>query len=99
MVMVWKIRDSAKSSASLSGAPEPFRRGDLDYFFAYPEDYSQQSPEWVNGPFGIRPHNPPFEVIFVYSQYEGSLDLNYRGSYKAIELWRAPAGPRPGRRD
>lgn len=22
---------------------EPFRRGELDYFFAYPEDYSQQS--------------------------------------------------------
>ena len=51
---------------------EPFRRGELDYFFAYPEDYSQQSIEWVN-------------VIFVYSQAEGSLDLNFRGSYKAIE--------------
>jgi hypothetical protein len=25
---------------------ETFRRGKLDYFFAYPEDYSQQS---VNG--------------------------------------------------
>ena len=64
---------------------EPFRRGDLDYFFAYPEDYSQQSIEWVDGEFGRRPHNPAFEVIFVYSQKEGSLDLNFRGSYKAIE--------------
>lgn len=68
---------------------EPFRRGNRDYFFAYPEDYSQQSPEWVNGQFGIRPHNPAFEVIFVYSQSEGSLDLNYRGSYKAIEPLQA----------
>lgn len=68
---------------------EPFRRGDRDYFFAYPEDYSQQSPEWVNGQFGIRPHNPAFEVIFVYSQSEGSLDLNYRGSYKPIEPLQA----------
>ncbi|NMM08707.1 MAG: hypothetical protein HHJ16_00310 [Polaromonas sp.] len=68
---------------------EPFRRGDLDYFFAYPEDYSQQSHEWVNGQFDIRPHNPAFEVIFVYSQSEGSLDLNYRGSYKAIEPLQA----------
>jgi hypothetical protein len=68
---------------------EPFRRGDRDYFFAYPEDYSQQSPEWVNGQFGIRPHNPAFEVIFVYSQSEGSLDLNYRGSYKAIDPLQA----------
>ena len=68
---------------------EPFRRGDLDYFFAYPEDYSQQSPEWVDGQFGIRPHNPAFEVVFVYSQAEGSLDLNYRGPFKAIEPLQA----------
>ena len=64
---------------------EPFRRGDLDYYFAYPEDYSQQSIEWVDGEFDRRPHNPAFEVIYVYSQKEGSLDLNFRGSYKAIE--------------
>jgi hypothetical protein len=63
---------------------EPFRRGELDYFFAYPEDYSQQSIEWVNGEFDRRPHNPAFEVIYVYSQKEGSLDLHFRGSYKAI---------------
>ncbi len=64
---------------------EPFRRGELDYFFAYPEDYSQQSIEWVNGEFDRRPHNPAFEVIYVYSQSEGSLDLNFRGSKKAVE--------------
>jgi hypothetical protein len=64
---------------------EPFRRGELDYYFAYPEDYSQQSIEWVSGEFDRRPHNPAFEVIYVYSQKEGSLDLHYRGSYKAIE--------------
>lgn len=28
---------------------EAFRRDDLDYFFAYPEDHSQQSVEWVDG--------------------------------------------------
>ena len=64
---------------------EPFRRGELDYFFAYPEDYSQQSIEWVNGEFGRRPHNPAFEVIYVYSEKENSLDLNFRGSKKAVE--------------
>jgi hypothetical protein len=64
---------------------EPFRRGELDYFYAYPEDYSQQSIEWVNGEFDRRPHNPAFEVIYVYSQKEGSLDLNFRGSNKAVE--------------
>ncbi len=39
----------------------------------------------MDGQFGRRPHNPAFEVIYVYSQKEGSLDLNFRGSYKAIE--------------
>jgi hypothetical protein len=88
---------------------EPFRRGELDYFFAYPEDYSQQSIEWVEGQFGRRPHNPAFEVIFVYSQKDGSLDLNFRGSYKAIEplqsifatailkLAELPSDPKDGR--
>jgi hypothetical protein len=64
---------------------EPFRRGNLDYFFAYPEDYSQQNIEWVDGEFDRRPHTPAFEVIYVYSQKEGSLDLNFRGSKKAVE--------------
>jgi hypothetical protein len=64
---------------------EAFRRGERDYFFAYPEDYSQQSTEWVDGEFGRRPHNPAFEVIYVYSQKEGRLDLNFRGSNKATE--------------
>ena len=64
---------------------EPFRRGELDYFFTYPEDYSQQSIEWVNGEFDRRPHNPAFEVIFVYSQQEGTLDLKFRGTRKAVE--------------
>jgi len=63
---------------------ETFRRGELNYFFAYPEDYSQQSIEWVQGEFGRRPHNPAFEVIYVYSKKEGSLDLNFRGSTKAM---------------
>ena len=64
---------------------ETFRRGERDYFFAYPEDYSQQSVEWVNGEFARRPHTPAFEVIYVYSQTDGTLDLNFRGSYKAVE--------------
>ena len=68
---------------------ELLRRGDLDYFFAYPEDYSQQSIEWVNGEFGRRPHNPAFEVVYVYAQKEGSLDLNFRGSYKTIDPLQA----------
>jgi hypothetical protein len=68
---------------------EAYRRKDLDYFFAYPEDYSQQSVEWVDGNFARRPHNPAFEVIYVYSQADGTLDLNLRGAPKAIEPLQA----------
>lgn len=68
---------------------EPFRRGDLDYFFAYPEDYSQRSIEWVGGQFKFRPHNPAFEIIFVYSEKEGTLDLHYQGDRKAVEPLQA----------
>jgi len=66
-------------------AVEPYRRGELDYFFAFPEDYSQQQPEWVSGIFTPRPHTPAFEVIFIYSQKDGTLDINYQGSPKTIE--------------
>ncbi len=66
-------------------AIETFRRGELDYFFCYPEDYSKQSIEWVDGEFGPRPHNPALEIIYVYSQKEGTLDLNFRGSRLLVE--------------
>jgi hypothetical protein len=68
---------------------EAFRRGELDYFFAYPEDYSQQSIEWVDNTFARRPHNPAFEVIYVYSENDGTLDLNCRGANKAVEPLQA----------
>ena len=64
---------------------EPIRRGTLDYFFAYPEDYAQQRVEWVDGQFGQRPHHPAFEVIYVYSQPDGTLDVNIRGARTAVE--------------
>ena len=64
---------------------EPVRRGTLDYFFAYPEDYAQHSVEWVDGQFGQRPHHPAFEVIYVYSQPDGTLDVNIRGARPAVE--------------
>ena len=48
---------------------EPVRRGTLDYFFAYPEDYAQHRVEWVDGPVraaaappGLRGHLRLFAV-------------------------------------
>jgi hypothetical protein len=68
---------------------EALRRDERDYFFAYPEDYSQQWIEWVQGKFDRKPHTPAFEVVYVYSQTDGTLDLNCRGANKAIEPLQA----------
>ncbi len=68
---------------------EALRRGELDYFFAYPEDYSQQSVEWVDGQFARRQHNPAFEVVYVYSEKDGTLDVNCRAANDAVEPLQA----------
>jgi hypothetical protein len=65
------------------------RRDDRDYFFAYPEDYSRQSVEWVDGDFATRPHNPAFEIVFIWSEQAGTLDLNFRGDRKHSEPLQA----------
>ena len=48
-----------------------YHRNDLDYFFAYPEDYARTSIEWNQGALERRSHKPAFEVIAVYSQGQG----------------------------
>jgi len=61
-----------------------YKRNDLDYFFAYPEDYAQASVEWVGNEFKRRPHHPAFEIIFVYSQNDGTLDIYLTGDRKPV---------------
>lgn len=54
---------------------EVFRRYNREYFFAYPEDYAQSGVEWVRNSLSTRARHPAFEIIFVYCQTEGSLDI------------------------
>ena len=54
---------------------EVFRRRDKEYFFAYPEDYAQSGVEWVRNSLYTLARHPAFEIIFVYCQSEGSLDI------------------------
>lgn len=68
---------------------EPYRRGELDYFFAYPEDHSQRAVEWVEGTFAPRPHNPAFEIVFVYCKADGALDISIKGAKKAVEAMQS----------
>ncbi|MFK5949176.1 MAG: hypothetical protein QM500_10465 [Methylococcales bacterium] len=63
---------------------EPYRRNDKEYFFAYPEDFAQSGVEWVSDTLKTLAHHPAFEIIFVYSQSEGSLDIYAPKNTKAV---------------
>lgn len=54
---------------------EVFRRHEKEYFFAYPEDFAQSGVEWVRNALATRARHPAFEIIFVYTKAEGSLDI------------------------
>ena len=69
---------------------EPYRRHRREYFFAYPEDFAELGVEWVNNTLKTLPHHPAFEIIFVYCEEEGSLDIYAPRNSKAVsELQRA----------
>ena len=63
---------------------EPYRRNDKEYFFAYPEDFAQSGVEWVSNTLKTLAHHPAFEIIFVYSEREGSLDIYAPKKTKAV---------------
>lgn len=63
---------------------EPYRRNDKEYFFAYPEDFAQSGVEWVSNTLKTLAHHPAFEIIFVYSEREGSLDIYAPKNTKAV---------------
>ena len=68
---------------------EPYRRGELEYFFAFPEDYAQNSMEWDGDDFALHSRHPPFEIVFVWDAKEGRLDLHLSGDRKAVEPLQA----------
>lgn len=61
-----------------------FRRHEKEYFFAYPEDFAQSGVEWVRNALATRSRHPAFEIIFVYSKAEGSLDIYAPRNQKAV---------------
>ena len=64
---------------------EPYRRHNREYFFAYPEDFAQLGIEWVSNTLKTLPHHPAFEIIFVYCEEEGSLDIYAPRNTKAVQ--------------
>lgn len=63
---------------------ELYRRNQKEYFFAYPEDFGQTAIEWVGGTLKNQAHHPAFEIIFVYCEAEGSLDIYAPKNSKAV---------------
>jgi hypothetical protein len=63
---------------------EPYKRNQKEYLFAYPEDFAQSAVEWVGGTLKNQAHHPAFEIIFVYCEAEGSLDIYAPKNRKAI---------------
>jgi hypothetical protein len=63
---------------------EVFRRHGKEYFFAYPEDFAQSGVEWVRNQLSNRSRHPAFEIIFVYTQAEGSLDIYAPRNTKSV---------------
>ena len=63
---------------------EPYRRNSKEYFFAYPEDFGQSGVEWISDSLKTRARHPAFEIIFVYSETEGSLDIYALKNTKAV---------------
>ena len=52
-----------------------FRRREKEYFFAYLTDFGKSEMEFEGTAFNPRARTPAFEIIFVYTQSEGSLDI------------------------
>jgi len=57
-----------------------FKKKEIDQFIAYPEDYARTGNAWVGNKFKRHPCTPAFEVFFVYSEKEGTLDINFPGN-------------------
>jgi len=68
---------------------EAYKRGKLDYFFVYPEDYAHASIEWEDSTFKRSARHPAFEIIFVYAQDEGKISLYMKGGMATKKEIRA----------
>ncbi len=61
-----------------------YKRGKLDYFFAYPEDYPQSRIVWKQRELKRQPETPAFEIIFIFDPEQGALELYLDGSRKIV---------------
>lgn len=61
-----------------------YKRGKLDYFCAFPEDFAKSEVEWLHDTLQYIPHTMAFEIIFIYCQHTATLDLYAKKNAKNI---------------
>lgn len=61
-----------------------YKRGKLDYFFAYPEDYPQNRIVWKQQELKRQPETPAFEIIFIFDPEQGALEIYLDGAWKIV---------------
>jgi len=62
-----------------------YRKGKKENFFAQLSDFGQADQEWEDSRVNPRARIPSFEIIFVYTQSEGALDIHAPGNTKYVE--------------
>ena len=66
-------------------AMHQIRRGDLEYYFAYPQSHRKTAIEYErDGELTKRPHNPAFEIIFVHDDANRTLSIWHDGSMDRV---------------
>ncbi|MFT5707251.1 MAG: hypothetical protein ACI9ES_001542 [Oceanospirillaceae bacterium] len=68
---------------------EYYKRGDLEYFCAFPEDFAKSSTEWVSSILQDSTHTMAFEIIMVYNPHNATLDMYAKNNAKAIPKLQA----------
>jgi hypothetical protein len=58
---------------------EQYRRGEKEYYFAYPQDHRQVAIEYTKGEMTKRPHRPAFEIIFIHDDSHRTLSIWHQG--------------------
>jgi len=72
---------------------EVYRRGTLEYFFAYPEDHPHKPLIWKGRELKPQLETPAFEIIFIFDAGQGSLDVYIDGDRRIVpELQKIFAG-------
>lgn len=68
---------------------EHLLRRPLQLFHAFPEDFPTAPLAWVQNRLEPHPYRPAFEVVFVYEEVAGTLDVYFEGERATVErLWK-----------